>query len=61
MKPLMNLFIALPVVIVLTASCKPESLETMVGTLERDRVEIKVESNEPITAIHVTDGQHVAA
>jgi HlyD family secretion protein len=29
----------------------------MVGTLERDRVEIRVESNEPIIAIHVTDGQ----
>jgi HlyD family secretion protein len=29
----------------------------MVGTLERDRVEVTVESNEPITAIHVQDGQ----
>ena len=29
----------------------------MVGTLERDRVEVSVESNEPIIAIHVTDGQ----
>ncbi len=29
----------------------------MVGTLERDRVEVTVESNEPIIAIHVQDGQ----
>ena len=29
----------------------------MVGTLERDRVEVSVESNEPIIAIHVSDGQ----
>lgn len=29
----------------------------MVGTLERDRVEVTVESNEPIVAIHVQDGQ----
>jgi HlyD family secretion protein len=28
-----------------------------VGTLERDRVEVSVESNEPIVAIHVQDGQ----
>ena len=29
----------------------------MVGTLERDRVEVSVESDEPIIAIHVQDGQ----
>ena len=33
----------------------------MVGTLERHRIEIKVESNEPITAIHSLEGQMLAA
>jgi HlyD family secretion protein len=33
----------------------------MVGTLERDRIELKVESDEPILSIHVQDGQRVAA
>jgi HlyD family secretion protein len=33
----------------------------MVGTLERDRIEIKVESAEPILAIPVVDGQQVLA
>ena len=33
----------------------------MVGTLERDRVEVSVESNEPIIAIHVDDGQMLEA
>ena len=32
----------------------------MVGTLERDRIEIKVESNEPILSRHVRDGQAVS-
>lgn len=42
-------------------SCAEEGPETMVGTLERDRVELKVESNEPIVAIAVEDGQLVSA
>jgi len=33
----------------------------MVGTLERDRVEVSTESNEPIIAIHVSDGQMLEA
>ena len=33
----------------------------MVGTLERDRIEIKVESSEPILSRHVLDGQAVRA
>ena len=32
------------------AACRQEPASHMVGTLERDRVEIAVESNEPITA-----------
>ena len=42
---------------VLMAACDGTEKTYMVGTLERDRVEISVESNEPITAIHVIDGQ----
>jgi HlyD family secretion protein len=41
-------------------ACTEQGPESMVGTLERDRVELKVESNEPITEIAVSDGQSVA-
>jgi HlyD family secretion protein len=42
-------------------ACDRTETTYMVGTLERDRVELKVESNEPIRGIHVQDGQVVAA
>jgi len=38
-------------------ACNTPDNTFMVGTLERDRVEVSVESNEPIIAIHVSDGQ----
>ena len=38
-------------------ACNNADETFMVGTLERDRVEVSVESNEPIIAIHVEDGQ----
>ena len=38
-------------------ACNNSEETFMVGTLERDRVEVSVESNEPIIAIHVQDGQ----
>jgi len=41
--------------------CDRDESRFMVGTLERDRIELKVESNEPIVAIHVADGQRVEA
>ncbi len=41
----------------LLSACNEAETTYMVGTLERDRVEVSVESNEPITAIHVQDGQ----
>jgi HlyD family secretion protein len=44
-----------------TLSCAEKGPETMVGTLERDRIELKVESNEPISSIKVQDGQAVPA
>jgi HlyD family secretion protein len=43
------------------AACGEDKARQMVGTLERDRIELKVESSEPITAIHVVDGQTVSA
>lgn len=43
------------------AACNMSDETYMVGTLERDRVEVSVESNEPIIAIHVTDGQVLEA
>jgi len=38
-------------------ACDETEKTYMVGTLERDRVEVSVETNEPIIAIPVTDGQ----
>jgi len=43
------------------AACQPTPQNEMVGTLERDRIELKVETNEPITAIRVADGERVSA
>jgi HlyD family secretion protein len=43
----------------LLAACDGVENTYMVGTLERDRVELRVESNEPIVSIHVADGQAV--
>ena len=45
--------------IVLLTACDQAETTYMVGTLERDRVELKVESNEPIVEIAVQDGQAV--
>ena len=45
------------VLLVALSACKNDEKTYMVGTLERDRVEVSVESREPIIAIHVQDGQ----
>ena len=42
-------------------ACDKSDVTYMVGTLERDRVEVTVESFEPIIAIHVQDGQVLEA
>jgi HlyD family secretion protein len=43
------------------AACSPDTDEArLVGTLERDRIEIVAEASEPIVAIEVREGQHVA-
>lgn len=47
----------IPVLLLTLTACNNAEDTFMVGTLERDRVEVSVESNEPIIAIHVTDGQ----
>jgi len=47
----------IPLLAGLLAACNNPDETFMVGTLERDRVEVRVESNEPIIAIHVQDGQ----
>lgn len=46
-----------PVLLLTLGACNGSDSTFMVGTLERDRVEVTVESNEPIIAIHVQDGQ----
>lgn len=47
----------IPVSLLALSACDNDEKTFMVGTLERDRVELSVESNEPIIAIHVQDGQ----
>lgn len=54
-----GLMLALAATLLLSA-CDNSERTTMVGTLERDRIELIVESNEPIVAIHVEDGQAVS-
>lgn len=47
--------------IVLLAACQQASQNGLVGTLERDRIELTFESSEPIAVIHVSDGEMVQA
>jgi len=51
----------IPILATVLVACNNADETYMVGTLERDRVEISVESNEPIIAIHVQDGQVLEA
>jgi HlyD family secretion protein len=51
-----NWLVAVLLMALITACDKADNT-FMVGTLERDRVEVTVESNEPIIAIHAQDGQ----
>lgn len=50
-----------PALLLTLSACNNSENTFMVGTLERDRVEVTVESNEPIIAIHVQDGQMLNA
>jgi len=51
----------IPVLLLTLTACNKADETYMVGTLERDRVKVSVESNEPIIAIHVKDGQMMNA
>lgn len=61
-SPTIRLLLALaaPALLALTA-CNREPATFMVGTLERDRIELTADSNEPIIAVMVEEGQAVAA
>ena len=65
MKPdnpgMVLLVFALLLTLMLLGGCESKDGTAMVGTLERDRIELKVESNEPLVAIYKQDGQHVSA
>jgi HlyD family secretion protein len=43
------------------AACERSPHDTMLGTLERDRLELIAEAQEQIVALHVTEGDEVAA
>ncbi len=45
--------------LIILSACDSTPENRMVGTLERDRIELTVESNEPITDMLVTDGERV--
>ncbi|MGA9574716.1 MAG: HlyD family efflux transporter periplasmic adaptor subunit [Lysobacterales bacterium] len=51
----------LPLLLLGLVACSNNEQTFMVGTLERDRVDVTVESNEPIIALHVKDGQLLEA
>lgn len=46
---------------VLLAGCDHDPEDALLGTLERDRVELVAEDSEPIVAIDVREGDHLAA
>ena len=56
----LSTLILLPLLFTL-AACDREEDSYMVGTLERDRIDLVVESNEPIITIQAQDGQEVQA
>lgn len=47
--------------LLLLFACSKQDEGLLVGTLERERIELKAESNEPIISRHVSDGQAVQA
>ncbi len=51
--------IALVLVAVVAVGCTAEDPPHLLGTLERDRIELVAESQEPIVQIAVNEGQHV--
>jgi HlyD family secretion protein len=57
-KPAIFLLLCLPLIL---GACDRGETTYMVGTLERDRIDVVVESNEPIISIQAADGQVVEA
>jgi HlyD family secretion protein len=54
--------LALIAVLAMLTGCSSDTDEArLVGTLERDRIEIVAEASEPIVTIDVREGQHVSA
>ena len=58
MNPIRTL-VAMAALLPLLLGCQKDETTYMVGTLERDRIDLVVESNEPITRIAVADGARV--
>lgn len=51
---------ALPIALLLVAACDRASAPAMLGTLERDRLELIADAQEQIVQQHVREGAHVA-
>ena len=47
--------------VLMLAGCNDGGVYPVVGTLERDRIALAAELAEPVTVIHVQEGQHVEA
>lgn len=54
-----HLALCAPAVLVLLAGCDRTSAPPLVGTLERDRIELIAEESEPIVALEVREGDRV--
>lgn len=59
--PIVTIPVLSAALLLLLSACDTAVDNHMVGTLERDRIELTVESNEPISEILVVDGQDVDA
>lgn len=57
----MKLFFAASAFLLLAACSRGDPDDIVVGTLERDRLELTAEANEPIVEVVVREGDHVAA
>lgn len=57
----MRVSIAALTMLMLASACQPQAEQPIVGTLERERVALTAEQREPITAIHVREGERVEA
>jgi HlyD family secretion protein len=58
-KSMNNFFASGLVFLLLLSACKEDVQDELVGTLERDRIELKVETSEPILFRGVQDGELV--